>query len=178
METAQNATIAVSNTAQDESSVRQLTPAELIRLQQQEEYIAFCAVGGLITEEGGELKPMKVIDFAQLLGVERTALYRWQKSIPDFWDKVHARRKELGGQARIMKVYNGLYLKAAAGDARAAAIWLANHDENFRMPAQKVEHEVGGGLADLMNQVRERQRQNAPKQVESEVIDGNRAADA
>lgn len=118
--------------------------------ERQQQYIDYCAVGGLITTEDGELKRMTVTQFAANIGYERTSLYLWQKTIPDFWERVNKRRKEIGGGGRVQKVYNGLYLKGAAGNPQAAAMFLANHDENFRMPNQRVEVEVKHSYADLL----------------------------
>lgn len=143
-------------------------------------YIDYCAIQGLVTTEDGEVKRMTATEFAHAIDVNRTTLYEWQKIIPNFWDKVQERRKQIGGQARIMKVYNGLYLKAAAGNPQAASLWLANHDPNFRMPAQKVEHEVGAGLADLMKRVRDAQPEQPqqPEVIEGEVVDGDQPNNA
>lgn len=136
---------------------------------QQESYITFCSIQGMVVEEDGTIRKMTAQQFADRIGVHRDTLYDWQKRIPNFWDLVAKERKRLGGQNRVAKVYNGLFLKAAKGDAKAAAIYLANHDPNFRMPAQKVEHEAGNSWAALLQQ----KRKNASDVIEGEVVDAS-----
>lgn len=147
-------------------------------------YIDYTALGGLITNEAGELgtigedgefhtgRKANMKDFAQYLGTTRQTLWNWQKSIPGFWDRVAARRKEMGGHYRLQKVWNGVYMKAAAGNPQAAALYLANFGgPDFHMPMQKVEHNLGGGMADLLNQARERERIQNNQPIDGEVID-------
>jgi len=159
------------STPTENQTSSQIQPVEKPLSDAQLEYIDFCSIQGLVTLEDGSTRIMTATEFAKRHGVDRTTLYYWQKSIPNFWMKVQDRRKELGSNTRIMKVYNGLYLKAAMGDSKAAALWLANHDPDFRMPTQKLEHGIDGGLADMLNVARER-KQKQSQILEGEVIDG------
>jgi hypothetical protein len=162
METVQNQTKTQTQIDSSLTAVAESEEAKLLKLRQQQ-YIDYCAVGGMITDEGGEVKIIKATAFAAMLGVARQTLYDWQKRIPDFWERVAIRRKELGGNNRIQKVWNGVYLKAAAGDAKCAALWLANFDPDFKMPTQRAELDTGQGLADLLQIMR--QRQNRERKV-------------
>lgn len=141
----------------------------------QQMYIDFTAVSGLFTSDDGELKPMKVSEFASLIGVERTTLHYWKKRIPDFWDRVRERRLQIGSQARTNKVWNGIYLRAAKGDAEQAKIWLSTFD-GWQPPSQKHEMEIGGGLADLLNKTRQLAEQNKPKVIDIEPTTNNNAS--
>lgn len=136
----------------------------------QDQYIALVALGGMIPDPEGQKAAvrMTVTELAAELGYERTTLYAWRKSIPDFWDRVNRKRKELSGKDRISNVWNGLYLKGVAGDARAAAIYLANHDPDFVMPMQQVTHEVGNSWTALMEH-REAEINNV---IEGEIVSG------
>lgn len=160
MDTPQNLTTEKPKTDESAQTVS-LSPYEI----HGQTYIDFCAVQGMMTKEDGEIKQMSAGEFAGMIGVRRETLYDWQKRIPNFWDRVQERRKQIGGQNRIMKVYNGLYLRAAAGNPQAAAIWLANHDPDFRMPTQPVKHELGNSWAALLEQKR--------KAIDGEVADGS-----
>lgn len=133
-----------------------------------EEYISYVALGGLIPDPNGDAVAVKMTTttLAQRLGVERTTMFYWRKSIPNFWERVAVRRKELGSKDRLSAVWNGLFLKAAAGNAEAAKLVLANFDPDFRMPMQKVEHEAGDSLVEALTIARKRQ---VP--IEGEVVD-------
>lgn len=126
-------------------------------------YIDFTALGGLITEDDGELKPMKLQDFAAKIGVDRTTLYLWKRKIPNFWDLVRARRMEIGSQARVNKVWNGVYLRAAKGDAEQAKIFLSTFD-GWQPPMQRQTVELGDSWAALLANKRK-------KVIEGQVSD-------
>lgn len=121
---------------------------DLLQMRQQQ-WIDFCAVGGLLTDDDGTLKPTTIVKFAEMIGVERKTLYNWKKSIPNFDERVAQRRKVLGSGTRLQKVYNGLYLKAAAGNPEAVKLWLQIFD-GWKPPKQAVEMEHNFGLADLV----------------------------
>ena len=124
----------------------QLEPITLL----QQKWIDFCAVGGLVVEDDGTLKPIKIGQFAEMIGVARQTLYDWKKSIPAFEDRVKEAQLRIGGgTARRQKVYNGLMLKAAAGDAPAAKLWLQIFD-GWKPPQQEVKMDHNFGLADLV----------------------------
>jgi len=126
-------------------------------------FIDFTAVSGLMTDDDGELKPMKVGEFAEKIGVERTTLHYWKKSIPDFWGKVRERRMTIGSQARTNKVISGLYLRAARGDAEQVKIWLGIFD-GWQPPMQRQTVELGDSWAALLANKRK-------SAIEGEVVD-------
>lgn len=135
---------------------------------QQQNVIDFYAVGGLITEGDGSFKKMKLHEFADQLGITRQTIANWRNAIPDFWELVKKRRLELGSQTRLATVHNGLYLKAAAGVPEAVKLYLQIFD-GWQPPSQAVQVDAGGGLADLLNIVRQKQLQ----QPDRKVIDAN-----
>ena len=117
----------------------------------QDEYIAFLALGGIVPDENNPAgRRMRLEELAERLDVNPSTLWRWRKTIPNFWELVAAKRKELSGKDRLTNVWNGLYLKAVAGNADAAKLYLANFDPNFKMPTQKVEHEAGDSWVELL----------------------------
>lgn len=140
--------------------------------QAQEDYIAFVAVGGLIPDPTGEKSAIKMTttQFAAHYGLSRQALYNWRDMIPEFWEKVNAKRREIGSKDRLSNVWNGIYLKAATGNTEAAKLYLANFDPNFRMPTEKREIEMGDGLADLVAAriLQQSREENRPKVIDVE----------
>jgi hypothetical protein len=125
--------------------------------QLQDEYISYCAVGGLLTGEDGTIKKVNISQFAEMIGVDRKTLNNWKRSIPNFWDEVDKKRRKLFSGPRMSVIWNGLFLRAAKGDAEQAKIilgWFAD----WQPPAQKHEVDVGGGLADLLQMVRKRKQ--------------------
>jgi hypothetical protein len=123
---------------------------------QQQAWVDYCAVQGLLTDEAGNMKHIAISTFAINLGVHRDTLYDWKSRIPDFPAMVTKRRKEIAPISRVQKVWNGLYMRAATGDPRAAAIYLRNHDPDFKMPQHEVKLEAGGSWAKLLGRKRDR----------------------
>lgn len=114
---------------------------------------------------------LTVQQFADKVNVNRTTCYEWTKQIPNFWDLVADRRKQIFSGARTAKVWNALFLTATVKlNPQAQAIWLANSDDTFRMPNQTVTHEAGGGLMDVLEIARQRRLSGAQP---GEVIDAN-----
>lgn len=152
--------------AQDDNVQPQITP-------QQSDYIAFTAFGGLIPDPEGEKVAIKMTatELAEKLGVSRTTLYTWRDSIPNFWELVNEKRREIGSKERLSNVWNGVYLKATAGNPEAAKLYLANFDPDFRMPMQKHEHDIGDGLAEAMAIARKRASKRIEEAIEGEVVD-------
>lgn len=138
---------------------------------QQDDYIAFVAVGGILPSEDGAGNKITVKQFAEKLGYDPATLWRWRKQIPNFWDRVNEKRREIGSKDRLSNVWNGVYLKAAAGNPEAAKLYLANFDPDFRMPMQKHEHDIGDGLAEAMNLARQRALQRGNEAIEGEVVE-------
>lgn len=161
MEVVQNQTKPENAQAESSKVVSTLSPLQL-------QYIAYTAFGGLIPDMDNSVTAVKMTatEFAKQIGVARQTLYDWRESIPNFWDLVAAKRKEVSGKDRLSNVWNGVYLKAVTGNTEAAKLYLANFDPDFRMPMQKVEHEAGDSLTEALTLAR--QRGNL---IEAEVID-------
>lgn len=134
-----------------------------------ETWIDFVAVGGLVTKEDGTFRKMSVDEFAAEIDISKTTLYAWRAKTKDFWERVKQRRLDLGSQVRLQKVYNGLYLKAAAGDPQAVKLYLQIFD-GWKPPAQAIEHEVGDHMADIMK-IAQARRMKAEGVQEGEVVD-------
>lgn len=158
MDTSQNSPNEVqeTNTSTDPNEVILYTAEKMNDLHQQ--YIDFTALGGLLTDDDGNLTRMTMAQFASRIGVDRKTLNNWKKKMPDFWDRVEERRNKIGTQARVNKVWNGIYLKAASGNPEAAKLFLGQFAK-WQPPSQKVEVEVGNGLADLLQHVRNAKQQ-------------------
>jgi hypothetical protein len=150
METLQNPTNAVAVIPVSSDSAPIMSQDQVLKISQQK-WIDFCAIGGLLTSDDGTLNPMTISQFAPTLGVTRQTLYDWKKNIPDFQERVKQRRIELGTGARLQKVYNGLFLKAASGDPSAVKLYLQIFD-GWKPPSQDHEVKLSTGLADLVAQ--------------------------
>lgn len=148
MENTQTYTNQDSAVSVNDSAVEKNVNDQLL-IHRQQQWIDFCAIGGLMTDDDGTLKPTTITAFADMIKVERKTLYNWKKSIPDFEERVAQRRKVLGAGTRLQKVYNGLYLKAAAGNPDAVKLWLQIFD-GWKPPKQEMEIEHNLGLADLV----------------------------
>lgn len=145
----------------------------------QQSWVDYNVVQGVVTEADGTMTKMTVGDFARQVGVDRTTLYNWSKAIPNFWDLVAERRKLLFAGARTAKVWNSVFLAATVKlNTTAQQMWLANADPSFKMPNAKLEVDIGGGLADVVNRARAIEEANKKQNVviEGEVVDGTEQA--
>jgi hypothetical protein len=156
---------------------------------QQEAWIDFNAVGGLLLEADGSLKmsptrtykdgrrkTYSVRDFANEINVDISLLYKWEKSIPSFWDLVAKRRKEIFSGRRVAKVWNGVFLKAASGEAKAAAIFLSNYDPNFKLPGQPDpgdDKDQPSAWSALLAKKRDRLTIRSQQAKEGEIVDAS-----
>lgn len=128
-------------------------------------YVDYCAIGGLITNDDGSFRKMTGDELALELGVNRTTLWRWQDIIPNFQERVKARRIELSKRSRASKVYNGLYLRAAQGYAAEVRLWAEIFD-GYQPAPQRLQHSLGDGFADVMKVAQARR-----EAIEGKVID-------
>src|SRR2546423_21023 len=81
----------------------------------QRAYVDWKAIAGIITDDDG-VREIKVDELAHMLGVTRSAFYKAKEAIPNFWDLVAQRRKELGSQSRLARFHQSWYLKAIKMD--------------------------------------------------------------
>lgn len=133
--------------------------------------IDYKALNGLVINESDAMRKMTMEELSTALGVDRTTLYNWMKRA-GFWDAVNARRKEISPAARLAKVHEVWFLKAAKGEFQHMQLWLANFDPNFRMPTEKVEHDMGNGLADLIAMAKSQQRLEERKVIDVDASNG------
>lgn len=124
----------------------------------QRAYVDYKAVGGIITDEEGHISNLSVQGLADMLGVTRFALYKGKEAVPNFWELVNQRRREIGLESRLSKIHQVWYIKAAAmNNWPVTEAWLRNFDPAYREPRTKIEHELGSGLADLIQTKRKNQ---------------------
>lgn len=123
--------------------------------ERQEYYITYYAANGLSVHDDGSFEKISAEKFAAKIGVHRTTLYEWQKSIPNFQARVRARRKEIFNGTREAMIWNGLFLRAAKGDSKQAEM-LLSHFSDYVPPTQRHEVKIGG-LADLAKIARKKQ---------------------
>lgn len=135
-----------------------------LKLQQQAAWIDYCAIGGLITNDGmdldesdGKIKEIRritITQFSEMINVPRRTLHAWKTIIPDFGDRVRKRREELWPQARETAIFNRLYLIGMTGTGQSsvdALKVLAAHFSKLRLPTQPHEVEAGENLIELLN---------------------------
>lgn len=101
--------------------------------------------------ELGVVKRPSAKKLATELGISRQTIYDWPKVIPDF--KEHIRKAQFGMiQINITAVWNGIFLKAAEGDVKAAEMYLS-YFSDYRPP--KSMHEAPLiGLGDAIAETR------------------------
>ncbi len=152
-----------------DTAVKNLKREELTL--QQQAWVDYNALSGIVTDLTSEhkdasgstlvMRKMTIIEFADKLGVDRQTLRRWRESIPNFWEKVNARRKELAPQARLQRIHETWYLKAAAlKNWQITEAWLINFDPNYKQPRMKVEHDITESMADALGLAKRRRTEN------------------
>lgn len=119
------------------------------------DWLTFCAAGGLVTHEDGELQTMTITEFARHYKVDRQKLWRMKYRIPNWDNLMRMRRKQLFNESRLSKIINGLYLKAAAGHAKQAEM-LWSYFGDYVPPQQKEQATGDDGFAELLRKRQKR----------------------
>lgn len=161
----------------DDLDINDVVPAYKYELLSpiQQTYIDWKALNGLITDDDG-IRKVYLKDLAKQFGVGVQTFYDQTKHIPNLYELINQRRYVMSGKTRLQKVHETWYLKAAKGDFQHMQLWLANFDPDFKMPQQKVQHDVTDTMAEALAIARQRRRQvSATAPAEGEVIDAETA---
>lgn len=143
------------------------TTSEVLKWQQ-EEWITYRATDGLVADDNGDLVKLTRAKIAERIGVDRRTLLRWEDDIPDFWERVERRQADIFTKDRLVKIINGLFLRAAKGEAKQAEM-LWSHFGKYVPPTQQVKVDTTDNISDLFNLLRER-KENRPNVVDAEVV--------
>lgn len=146
----------LQNVTKTESPTGDGAVVDVTLTAQQDYYITFCAANGLSVNEDGSFDKLTAGAFADKIDVSRMTLWRWRETIPNFQQKVKARRKEIFNANREAMIWNGLFLRAAKGDHKQAEMILS-HFSDYVPPTQR--HEVRlNGLVDLAKIARHKEK--------------------
>lgn len=107
----------------------------------QQEWIDFRAMGGLVIDSDGQVSKKTTDQFSKDSNIPRRTLYNWETAIPDFWEKVKARRNELYARDAVTIIYKSMLKKAAGGDVQAAKLIL---QQARVLEAEKIDHTTNG----------------------------------
>jgi hypothetical protein len=129
---------------------------EQIKHWRWQQYIFYCAAGGMRVTEDGDFEPQTVTQFAAEVGVHRVTVYDWPKIIPNFEAHVNRARGMLYSTRRVDQVLKALYLQAIAGNVTAIDMYLRNFYKDYKVPSFKGELEAGSNLASLMMSAKRR----------------------
>jgi hypothetical protein len=181
MESWQN--LAKSETSPGKPAQEVAQPKSTELSAQQQMWIDFNALGGLITDimqedDNGKpmvLKRMTISKFAELIGVSRETLRLWRDNIPDFWVKVNTRRIELSSASRLQQMHDVWYRSAllmGKDGFRDRQLWLRNFMPDFKVLNEKEERKENiDSWAALISSKAEQIAANA---IEGEIVaDGN-----
>ncbi len=140
---------------------------------QQQAWIDYKAISGIVYDRGTDtMRKMTVAEFARTVGVSRDTLYAWRDQIPNFWERVSERRKQLGNTEWMVKMHERWKIEALTFKNWAVSeAWLINFDPSYKTPKLKVnvEHDVSDSFLDALDLARERSRQVGNVQ-EGEVV--------
>lgn len=116
-----------------------------------DQYLSYCALGGLITSDEGNISRMSVSQFCQQFGVDRKTTYRWRLT-PGFDDKVRARREEIFPLARETAAWNRLFLIGLQTDDMRAAVealkLFLGHFGGLQLPEKRQSQPNPNNLAE------------------------------
>ena len=143
----------------------QLPPDIELLKAQQEQYISYVAMGGVITSDDGLVTTMSQTKFADSIGVHRNTLLNWKRSIPNFGLRVREKREQLFSISRETAAWNRLYIIGMTGTGQPAVDalkTLLGHFGELKLPVQRQDVKIQNSLAEMLS--------NAQKVIEGEVV--------
>lgn len=129
-----------------------VTPVTAYKVGAFDEYISFCASGGLVTTDDGKISKMTALQFCQQWNIDRKTTYRWRRS-PNFDRRVRQRREELFPLARETACWNRLYIIGMTGTGQPAvdAIkTILGHFGGLELPIKREHGSATTSLAELL----------------------------
>jgi len=135
------------------------TPVNAYKFGAFDQYVSFCALGGLITSDDGKISSMTTLQFCQQFNVDRKTTYRWRQTT-GFAERVRVRREEIFPLARETACWNRLYLIGnQSNDLKAgvqALALLLGHFSGLMAPSrynERIVNQNQGSLSDLLMKV-------------------------
>lgn len=138
-------------------------------------FISYRALNGIIViydeeTQTEKFKKMKMQELADKLGVSRQTLYEWEERIPNFWQRVRAKKKELSSQKRLAMMDEKFFLKAYKFDNwPLTKAWMEQNNPDWRDIKDKGNDDTGDSWAELMA-VAQRRRIDSSTVQEGEVV--------
>lgn len=132
-----------------------------------DEYVTFCALGGMIVSDTGDITFVSQAQFCERFDVDRVTLWRWKRDTPNMAELIRQRRNEIVPLARETAALNRLLVIGMSSlgtnrqhsDQRSAVdalkTYLGHHSE-LKLPTQPQKIEAGQSLMDLVNIARKK----------------------
>jgi hypothetical protein len=149
-----------------------------------DQYLTFCALGGMMVSDTGGIDRMTLGEFCEAVHVDEETTRRWKKQTSNFGLLVRQRRSEVFSLARETAAYNRLYLIGMTSlptgskeivnektgrtqilrygnlhnDQRAAVDALKTvlgDAGDLQLPVQRQVHKITGGFLEMMTAARE-----------------------
>lgn len=118
-----------------------------------EQFITYSALGGLITDEMGIVKPMSLAKFCKFQGIAESTTRDW-KAMSNFGLLVTQRRLEIVPHARETAAWNRLYIIGLTSKDHKSAVealkLFLGHFSALQLPVRRQDIKIQGGLMEVL----------------------------